>query len=161
MRWYAPCCTDGGPDYPERVTDPNRPEPGEYPPYGTPHPPPSHGQPQYGSYPPMPPNVPGHGLAPYGMDPVSGQPLSDKSKVAAGLLQLLLPFVGIPGVGRLYMGSVGIGLGQLLGAVASYVLLCAFIGFITLPALLLWSIIDGIVILAGNNVRDGQQRVMR
>lgn len=143
------------------MTEPNQPpEPGETPAYGTPQQPP-YGQPYYPSYPPGPPSAPGHPVAPYGFDPVSGQPLSDKSKVAAGLLQLLLPFVGIPGVGRLYMGSIGIGLGQLLGALASYVLLCVVVGFITLPLILLWSIIDGIVILADGNVRDAQGRVMR
>ena len=40
-----------------------------------------------------------------------GVPLSDKSKVAAGVLQL---FLGGFGVGRFYTGHVGIAIAQLL-----------------------------------------------
>lgn len=142
--------------------DPFRPEPGETPPYGAP---------QYQHYQPYqaPIGTPGYGMAaygigpmaPYGVDPATGQPLSDKSKLAAGLLQLLLSLFGIPGVGRLYAGHIGIGLTQLLGAIASYVLICVFIGLFTFWAFLLWGIIDGIVLLAGSNARDGQGRLMR
>jgi Domain of unknown function (DUF1707)/TM2 domain len=70
--------------------------------------------------------------APYGREPLSGQPYSDKSKVIAGLLQLFLPF----GVGRLYSGHTGIGIAQLLLAV--------FFGIG-----IIWAFVDGIVILAG------------
>jgi hypothetical protein len=70
--------------------------------------------------------------APYGRDPVTGQPYSDKSKVIAGLLQLFLPF----GVGRLYSGHTGIGIAQLLLAV--------FFGIG-----IIWAFVDGIVILVG------------
>jgi hypothetical protein len=69
--------------------------------------------------------------APYGREPHTGQPYSDRSKVVAGLLQLLLPI----GVGRLYSGQVGIGVAQLV---------LAFFGIGVL-----WAFIDGIVILAG------------
>jgi hypothetical protein len=69
--------------------------------------------------------------APYGRDPVSGRPYSDRYQVIAGLLQLLLPF----GIGRFYSGHTGIGLAQLLLSVV-------VIGMI-------WSFIDGIVLLAG------------
>ena len=69
--------------------------------------------------------------APYGRDPATGAPYSDRYKVAAGLMQLLLPF----GIGRFYTGHTGIALAQL-------VLSFAGIG-------LLWAFIDGIVILAG------------
>lgn len=103
----------------------------------------------------------GHPAAPYGIDPVTGQPLSDKSKMTAGLLQLLLPMVGVPGVGRLYMGHTGLGLAQLLGAIASYVLICVFIGIFTMWGFLLWSFIDGIVILASNSARDANGRLLR
>jgi TM2 domain-containing membrane protein YozV len=57
---------------------------------------------------------------------------SDKSKVVAGLLQILLPF----GVGRFYTGHGGLGAAQLLVTL----LTCGF-GAI-------WSVIDGIVLLA-------------
>ena len=70
--------------------------------------------------------------APYGRDPVSGFPYSDRSKVVAGLLQLLLPI----GIGRMYAGQAGIGVAQLL--------LTLFFGIG-----MVWAFIDGIVILAG------------
>ncbi|MEQ6902990.1 hypothetical protein [Nocardioides sp. YIM 152588] len=128
---------------PERPSEPEPPyqpygQPAAYPPYG-------HPSPAY----------------PYGVDPVTGAPISDKSKTAAGLLQLMLSLVGIPGVGRLYAGNTALGLGQLLGAVGSYVLFCAIIGFLTAPLFILWGIVDGIVILASTTVRDGNGRVMR
>jgi hypothetical protein len=69
--------------------------------------------------------------APYGRDPVTGQPYSDRYKVVAGVLQLLLPF----GIGRFYSGHTGIAIAQLL---------LSFIGIG-----LVWAFIDGIVILAG------------
>jgi len=70
--------------------------------------------------------------APYGRHPLTGEPLSDKSKVVAGLLQLFLPI----GIGRLYAGHTGIGIAQLL--------LTVFFGIGVI-----WAFIDGIVILAG------------
>ncbi|WP_141013595.1 TM2 domain-containing protein [Nocardioides sambongensis] len=97
----------------------------------------------------------------YGLDPATGLPLSDKSKVAAGLLQMLLPLIGIAGVGRLYAGHVGIGLVQLLGVLVGYLLICVVIGILVVPAMLLWSFVDGIVILASSHPRDGSGRVMR
>ncbi len=63
-----------------------------------------------------------------------------RSKMAAGLLQLL-PLVGVPGgIGRLYLGYIGIGIAQLLLTVVC-------IGWI-------WSIIDGIMILTGSVTTD-------
>ncbi|GAB3455521.1 DUF1707 domain-containing protein [Actinophytocola sediminis] len=55
--------------------------------------------------------------------------VSDKSRVAAGLLQILLPF----GIGRFYTGHTGIAVAQLL---TSFL----FIG-------IAWSFIDGILLL--------------
>ncbi|MHA6783360.1 DUF1707 domain-containing protein [Pseudonocardia saturnea] len=75
---------------------------------------------------------PAHALdASYGVDPYSGMPYSDRSKVAAGVLQMVLPF----GIGRFYTGHHGIAVAQLL---LSFVLIGA-----------IWSFIDGIVLLAG------------
>lgn len=72
--------------------------------------------------------------APYGIEPTTGIPYSDRSKVVAGVLQLLLPF----GIGRMYAGNVALGIVQLLS--------CFFaIG-------VLWCWIDGIVILAGRPI---------
>ncbi|MCP2170112.1 DUF1707 domain-containing protein [Goodfellowiella coeruleoviolacea] len=61
------------------------------------------------------------------------QPLSDKYKLVAGLLQIFLPI----GIGRFYTGHAGLAIGQLLVTLFTF-------GFGAL-----WSIIDGIVLLAG------------
>ncbi len=74
----------------------------------------------------------------YGTEP--NRPLSDKSKLAAGLLQIFLPF----GVGRFYTGHYGMAVAQLILSV-----LCVGI---------IWCVIDGIVILAqGGYDRQGRQ----
>ncbi len=83
--------------------------------------------------------------APYGIDPVSGLPYSDKSKLAAGLLQILL---GGFGVGRFYLGDIGIGIAQIVVTLVTF-------GFGAL-----WPLIDGIMILAGSP-RDKQGRPLR
>ena len=122
---------------------------GPYPPthYGSP--PPGTGQYPTGGYPGAFPPAPytgshvPHGYdpqAPYGRDPVSGFPYSDRSKVVAGLLQLFLPI----GIGRLYAGHTGIGVAQLV--------LTLFFGIGVI-----WAFIDGIVILAGRPT-DGNGR---
>ena len=107
---------------------PGQPQYGQ-PAYGQP----AYGQPQYG-YPVDP-------MAPYGRDPMTGEPLSDKSKLVAGLLQL---FIGSLGIGRFYLGHNGIAVAQLLT--------CGGCG--------IWSLIDGILILIGH-VRDAQGRPLR
>jgi hypothetical protein len=70
--------------------------------------------------------------APYGVDPRSGMPYSDRSQVVAGVLQLVLPC----GIGRFYTGHHGIAVAQLL---LSFVLIGVF-----------WAFLDGIVLLAGH-----------
>ena len=67
---------------------------------------------------------------------------SDKNKIAAGILQILLPF----GVGRFYTGHTGIAVAQLLTSLL-------FIGVI-------WSIIDGIILLISGGT-DGEGRRLR
>lgn len=111
---------------------------------------PAYGQPQPG-YPPAGQPQPAYGYAgvpdpsaPYGRHPVTGMPFSDKSKLAAGLLQILIPL----GIGRMYMGDVGIGVAQLLVTIFT----CGF-GF-------LWPFIDGIMILVGEPT-DGEGRPLR
>ncbi|MDX3586025.1 TM2 domain-containing protein [Streptomyces europaeiscabiei] len=79
--------------------------------------------------------------APYGHDP-KGLPYSDKSKIVAGVLQL---FLGAFGIGRFYVGSVGVGVAQLLT--------CGGLG--------IWSLIDGILFLTSNDRTDAQGRVLR
>ncbi|WP_285751676.1 NINE protein [Lentzea sp. NBRC 105346] len=104
--------------------------------------------------PPPPPPPPGYGTtgygatgyganvyAPYGYDPLTGMPLSDKSKVVAGILQL---FLGHFGVGRFYMGDTGIAVAQLLT--------CGGCG--------IWALVDAIIILV-NGGTDAQGRKLR
>jgi len=121
------------------------PPPGYVPPATQPYyPPPTGPQPQY-AVPPPPPGMvpPGYGTpgAPFGFDPITGVPLSDKSKIAAGVLQL---FLGNLGIGRFYTGHTGIAVAQLLT--------CGGCG--------IWSLIDGIIILV-NGGTDAQGRKLR
>ncbi len=85
--------------------------------------------------------VPG---APYGVDPKTGIPFSDKSKLIAGLLQILLPF----GIGRMYMGNVGLGVAQLV------------VTLVTCGVGAVWPFVDGILILVGDP-RDDAGRPLR
>jgi TM2 domain-containing membrane protein YozV len=98
-------------------------------------------------------------------DPVTGQPYSDRSKLAAGLLQLIPGFLMcIAGVGRLYAGQTGLGVLQLIGSIFAWIMLiCLF--WLVVPIFLfigmwLWGVIDGIVLLAGRPV-DGYGRLLR
>lgn len=113
-------------------------QPPEYQPYQSPNQPPPtpYGQPPapYGFNP----------AAPYGVDPATGVPFSDKSKLVAGLLQILVPL----GIGRMYMGHTGLGVAQLL------------VTIFTCGLGSLWPFIDGIIILAGSP-RDSQGRPMK
>jgi TM2 domain-containing membrane protein YozV len=128
-------------------TPPPQPEGQVPPPYGQPTPPP-YQQPyqqqpppqQPGGYAPYAPNP----AAPYGVHPVTGIPYSDKTKLVAGLLQILIPL----GIGRFYIGDTKTGVWQLVVTV----LTCG-IGA-------LWPFIDGIVILATDST-DGQGRPLR
>jgi TM2 domain-containing membrane protein YozV len=112
--------------------------------------------PQSPGYPPPPyAQYPGPGAypdpaAPFGRHPVTGQPLSDKSKTVAGLLQLLGLF-GIAGIGRIYLGHTGLGVAQLL------------VGFVTCGlGAVVWGVVDALLILTdkvsdplGRPLRDG------
>ncbi len=115
------------------------PPPGypQIPGYGTP--PPAYGAPP--GYPP-PYGYPGADpRAPFGWDPQSGLPYSDKSKLAAFLLEF---FLGGVGAGRWYLGDTGIALAQLLT--------CGGLG--------IWALINSIMMLTGN-VRDRYGRPLR
>ncbi|OIJ63563.1 NINE protein [Streptomyces mangrovisoli] len=91
---------------------------------------------------PVPPGTyTGDPNAPYGYDRF-GRPYSDKSKIVAGVLQLLL---GGLGVGRFYIGNVGIGLAQLFT--------CGGFG--------IWALVDGIIMLTSDNQTDAQGRILR
>lgn len=139
------------------------PPPGEYP-GGSPGPYPpgpypggpagDYGPAGYGDQPgayPQPPTYAGYPgsyyadpAAPYGYDPM-GRPYSDKQKLVAGLLQILL---GGLGIGRFYTGHTGIGVAQLLVTLFT----CGLGG--------LWGVIDGILILV-NGGTDAQGRPLR
>ncbi|MFF8676651.1 TM2 domain-containing protein [Streptomyces sp. NPDC015237] len=116
-----------------------QPPPGGYQTPGYPQGAPGYQTPGY------PPPAPGYYAtdpsAPYGYDPY-GRPYSEKSKIVAGVLQL---FLGSFGIGRFYVGSVGIGLAQLFT--------CGGLGF--------WALIDGIMYLVSNDRTDDQGRVLR
>ena len=156
----------GAPGQPSPPASPGQPYPGQpYPvaPAGQPYPAASPGQPYPGQpYPGQPypgqvgygqpypgqayPGQPGYGqmpdpAAPFGRHPVTGEPLSDKQKIVAGLLQI---FLGAFGAGRWYLGDTGIALAQLFT--------CGGLG--------IWALIDGIMMLMGN-VRDKQGRPLR
>jgi TM2 domain-containing membrane protein YozV len=112
---------------------PPPPPPGFPPPY------------QPGAYPPGAYYDP---AAPYGRHPITGEPLSDKSKVVAGLLQLIGLF-GLVGIGRIYLGYTGLGIAQLI------------VGLVTCGlGAVIWGIIDAVLLLT-DKVRDPQGRPLR
>ncbi|KPI25525.1 hypothetical protein OV320_7000 [Actinobacteria bacterium OV320] len=146
-----PTGAPGGPGGPQDAA-PGQPGPG---PYGYPQP--SQPYPGY-AHPGYPgpgypgPGYPGGGYippgtftgdpqAPYGYD-LMGRPYSEKSKIVAGVLQLTL---GSFGVGRFYMGDVGIGLAQLFT--------CGGLG--------IWALIDGIILLVSDDKTDSNGRILR
>lgn len=100
----------------------------------------------------MPPQYPAPGgydpAAPFGRHPITGEPLSDKSKVIAGLLQLI-GLLGIVGIGRIYLGDTKLGVIQLVVG-----LLTCGIGAVV------WGIVDAVLILT-DKVRDPQGRPLR
>ncbi|MFD6896048.1 NINE protein [Rhodococcus sp. NPDC060086] len=133
----------GGTQYPTGGA-PGYPLPNEFgvspDPYG--------GQP-YGAYGPPPGYGPPAGYvdpsAPYGRDPYTGEPYSDKSKVTAGILEILL---GAFGAGRFYLDQPGIAIAQ----IAVTWLTCGIGG--------IWPLIDGILMLTGK-VRDNHGRPLQ
>ncbi|MBN3508191.1 NINE protein [Mycolicibacterium nivoides] len=109
--------------------------------------PPPAGYPPPPVYPPYPSPY-GDPSAPYGRHPITGEPFSDKSKVIAGLLQLLGLF-GLVGIGRIYIGDTKLGVIQLIVGLAT----C------TIGAII-WGIIDAVQILT-DKVRDPYGRPLR
>ena len=133
---------------------PNAPPPGGYggPPPGGYGPPPG----GYGPPPPAPGMGGGYGApggmggmmqphAPFGVDPMTGMPFSDKSKMVAGLLQI---FLGSFGAGRFYTGHMGLAIAQIA------------VTWLTCGAGAIWPLIDGIMMLMGK-VPDAQGRPLR
>lgn len=125
---------------PSQSPDPSSsPQPDSFPPPAGYPPPPG--------YPPYPSPY-GDPSAPYGRHPITGEPFSDKSKVIAGLLQLLGLF-GLVGIGRIYIGDTKLGVIQLIVG-----LLTCTIGAIV------WGIVDAVMILT-DKVRDPYGRPLR
>ena len=128
----------------------NQPPEGEYPSYNAPPPPPPPGQAPYGATPYGPPPVGpmggqmGQPGAPYGLHPMTGIPYSDKTKLVAGLLQILIPL----GIGRFYIGDTKIGVFQLL------------VTILTCGIGALWPFIDGIILLVTDS-KDANGYMLR
>jgi TM2 domain-containing membrane protein YozV len=101
------------------------------------------------AYPPQPPYGGQYGMmnphAPYGVDPKTGLPYSEKKKMVAGLLQIL---VGSFAVGRFYTGHIGIAIAQIC------------VVYLTCGVGLLWPLIDGILMLTGDP-KDAEGRPLR
>lgn len=97
------------------------------------------GTPYYGGAGPVDP------AAPYGRHPVTGEPFSDKQKVTAGLLGILL---GGFGAGRFYLNEPGIAVAQIA------------VTWLTCGIGAIWPLIDGIMMLTGS-VRDQYGRPLR
>ena len=76
--------------------------------------------------------------------PGSHGSVSDKSRLVAGLLGLLLPWLGLNGVHRLYTGHIGLGVLMLIT--------CGGCG--------IWQLIDVILVFAGS-VTDADGRPLR
>ncbi len=123
------------PGLPANYTAPEATQPA----YGQP---PQYGQPTYGQ--PGYQNPAYAGGYPQQYDPY-GRPLSDKSKVVAGVLSITL---GGFGAGRFYTGHTGIAIGQLVVTLVT----CGLGSF--------WGLIDGIIILV-NGGTDAEGRVLR
>jgi len=140
------------------------PVPSAPPPAYYPYPPPAY--PAASGYPAA--GYPGgyYGYPAYPMvDPVTGLPYSDKSKLTAGLLQLLLGLlVAIGGVGRLYAGNTALGVTQLVLSIFSWLfLVCGamlIVPIFTFIGLWIWFWVDGIIMLSGRPV-DGYGRPLR
>jgi TM2 domain-containing membrane protein YozV len=102
------------------------------------------GAPNYNPYPPQQYAPPAYYAAPPAYDPY-GRPYSDKNKLVAGLLGIVL---GGFGVGRFYTGHTGLGVAQLLVTLFT----CGLGHF--------WGLIDGVMILV-NGGTDAQGRILR
>jgi hypothetical protein len=135
-----------GPDNPP--PDPTQPYGSSPPPPPPPPPPPATPSPGYTGY--TPPGAPtgAYGVssqAPYGLDPRTGIPYSDKSKIVAGLLQILLPF----GIGRYYIGDTKIGVWQTVATV------------LTCGLAHIWVLVDGILMLVHDDTKDVHGYILR
>ena len=86
------------------------------------------------------------GAGPPMVQPTIGAPA--KSRIAAGVLGILLGWLGIH---RFYLGYTGIGIAQVLISCSCYGIVISSI----------WGLIEGIMILTGSFDRDAQGRPLR
>ncbi len=117
---------------------------------------------------PQPPYAPPPSFAsPVPASPIPAMPLqySQKSKVAAGCLQLFPGFfLCFGGIGRLYAGHTAVGVVQIMASMVGWMaIFCGF--FLIFPfffafAIEMWFVIDGIILMAGTP-RDGFGLPMR
>lgn len=121
------------------------PPPNNFPPPPGGPPPGGYGAPPPGAFGAPPPPAMAQANAPYGIDPVTGMPYSDKQKMTAGLLQI---FLGSFGVGRFYLGYTGLAIAQIA------------VTWLTCGVGAVWPLIDGVMILTGK-VPDAQGRPLR
>jgi TM2 domain-containing membrane protein YozV len=129
-----------------------QPGPQGPPPYGYPAPQPYPGYPPAAGYPGYDPQ------APFGREPVTGVPLSDKTATTAGLLQL---FLGVFGIGRFYIDSTQIAVAQLcVGLFGLVFTVFCFFGFPILAGSMVWGIVDAIMMFTGS-VTDKYGRKLR
>ncbi len=135
--------------------NPQIPPPSGYPPPpGYPPPQPYPGYIPYAGYPGNAPDP----QAPFGRDPATGVPLSEKSATTAGLLQL---FLGLFGIGRFYIDSTQIAVAQLcVGLFGTVLTLFCFFGFPILLGGIIWAIVDAIMMFTGS-VQDNYGRKLR
>lgn len=147
--WQPPDYVPPGYPPPPGYQPPGYPPPSGYQPPGYPPPQPYPGYPGYPGIDPQ---------APFGRNPVTGVPLSDKSGTTAGMLQL---FFGVFGVGRFYIDSTQIAVAQLLlGLVGLVFTLFCFIASPLLLGSIIWAIVDAIMMFTGS-VKDNYGRRLR
>ena len=121
------------PNYPVQSGYPAQPGYGAQPTYAA--------QPAYSGYPP-------YNAGP--VDPYTGEPLSDKTKVVAGFLAF---FLGCFGAGRFYVGHNGIGAAQLILYILGWVTVIFGVGLLLIVGVSIWAFIDAILMWTGS-VRD-------
>ncbi|MGY4647685.1 DUF2510 domain-containing protein [Mycobacterium sp. URHB0021] len=80
-----------------------------------------------------------------------------KSSAVAGLLQL---FFGWFGLGRFYIGSIGIAVTQLMLGLLGFAMWFVLLGWVVQIPLSIWVLIDAIVLFTGN-ARGGEGKRLR
>ncbi len=124
----------GQPQQPQDQQQPQQYQQGGYPPQQQYQQPGGHYQQPYNPH------------APHGICPRTGRPYSDKSKVIAGILQLLL---GGFAIGRFYTGHVGTAIAQ----ICVTWLTCGIGG--------IWPMIDGLMLLMSDDQTDAEGRPLK